>query len=115
MEQSEATWPQAVMRGAAVVYGPQLVGAACSPLSECDHCVNTFFQLFPLIPGVLAIGATRLHGMPGFALAALVSLGVLAGTSLLAKRSTTPRIVGAVLIGIVSALNAAAVAHMIRA
>ncbi len=115
MEQPQTTWLQAAIRGAAVVYGPQLVGAVFSPLFEDQHCVNTFFKLFPLIPGLLVMGLTRLHGTPGLGLAALVSLGVLTGATLLTKRWTTPRIGGAILVGIGSALNAWIVAHLIRA
>lgn len=103
----------------AVVYLPQLVPLMVGPLRECDHCVENYAKLFPLIPGAFAALLTgRISGELGVesAIAAGIVAVALLFVAYLCMRAESPtRQITSALIMILLALQAAGVASMLRA
>ena len=44
-----------VARAALWVYAPQLLALALSPVTECSHCVATFWPMFLVLPGFIPL------------------------------------------------------------
>ncbi len=111
--QESVSWPQALGRGLGILYLPQLTAVVIGPLGECEHCVETYFQLFLILPGLL--GATLLHASDKPIVASLVTVTLAYGVILVMRRSGKAARIGGIAIALLSALNALAISHMLRA
>lgn len=107
------SWAQALGRGLGILYLPQLTAVVIGPLGECDHCVETFFELFLILPGLL--GATLLHAPDKPIVASLVTVTLAFGVIQIMRQSGKAARIGGIAIALLSALNALAISHMLRA
>lgn len=48
------SWPRAAGLAALTAWLPGVVPFAVGPLTECSHCVATYFRVWPVQPGMLA-------------------------------------------------------------
>jgi hypothetical protein len=70
-------------RAAGTLWLPAFTAFVATPLTECDHCVRTFWALLPVFPGLSAgmwlgatVGGYILAGVATLMLLALVALGI---------------------------------------
>lgn len=107
-------WLASAAIALATAYVPTLVPFVSGPLTECDHCVDTYLELLAIVPG---LAAGLLVGEGGFVVVAgLTSAAIVVGTMLAARRlrnGATIALCGplALLIG----LESAAIAMVLRA
>jgi hypothetical protein len=104
------------VRALALVYLPQLAPLLFGPLTECSHCVGTYWQLFGVLPGALvaALLAQEL-GWFGWIPVVILVLGVWATAFALVRAPwTRARRIAAALLAALLAANALAFGTAIR-
>jgi hypothetical protein len=109
-------WRGALWRGLAAVYAVQPVAFLTSPLGECDHCIAQFWRLFVALPGlVVGLLVNGRAGTMGFKLVTgAVLVAVLVASIGAARRGGRFGALAALVIALLSALNATMVGHLIR-
>ncbi len=104
-----------VLRAVAWTYAPQLAALVLSPVTECSHCVATFWSLFAILPGfmlLLLLGSSL--GWFCWVLTGALTFGLgAAHFALGGSRSRLVRVVQ-VLLALLTALNAIAFGNVIR-
>ena len=100
-------------RAAAWTYAPQLAALVLSPVTECSHCVATFWALFMILPGFIPLGFFPLPALLRWAAAVAMTLAVIWGHDAL-RRRTGAMLVARLALAILTALNAIAFGNVIR-
>jgi len=54
---SEGRWGRCIALALGVLYVPAMAPLFLGPLGECNHCVETYYQYFPLVPGAIGFSA----------------------------------------------------------
>ncbi len=54
---TKGRWGRAIALALGVLYVPAVAPLFLGPLQECDHCVETYYQYFPLVPGAMGFRA----------------------------------------------------------
>lgn len=92
---TEATVPAAggsalrsLARAAAILWLPAGLPLFLGPLSECGHCVRIYWMVVPIVPGFIA--RMVVPDAVGIALAAVLTLLLLAGLTLALRRLPQP-------------------------
>ncbi|MDA0934269.1 MAG: hypothetical protein O3C51_12525 [Planctomycetota bacterium] len=102
-----------VARAALWVYAPQLLALALSPVTECSHCVATFWTMFLVLPGFLPLLMFPLPALLPWGVAVAMTLGLIWCHDAFRDRSKVALVVRLVLAAM-TALNAIAFGHLIR-
>ena len=101
----------------AYLYLPQLAPLFGGPLTECSHCVGTFFSFFPCMPGMLigALLARDAGSAAGIAVAAGTTLALAAILLGVLQTQNRPRFAIAWFVAILASANSLAFAEALRA
>jgi len=80
-------WSRALPLAALAVYLPTAAPFAVGPLTECGHCVTTYLQLLPVVPGIVSLALMSSRGdAASIAIAGACTLLLLAGCVAAARR-----------------------------
>ena len=102
-----------VLRAVAWTYAPQLAALVLSPVTECSHCVATFWALFAFLPGFVSLAVLRLPSVfPWIAAVAITLVLIWAHDAL--RHRTRPMLVARLVLAALTALNAIAFGNVIR-
>lgn len=120
---SGISWKGAFGIATLAVYGPFLVmGTYVLLFVSCSHCKTAVWTLLPLAPGILPteVGLRLLHvprpsDLLGFACAALMSLALVSGLALLARRGRESRTASIIVAVALSSALAYGMLSVIRA
>jgi hypothetical protein len=114
-------WPTAILLAIVTIYGPHLIVASHTWLSNsCNHCGMFWLACLWVMPGgIIEILVLRMsHNMPpavAYAIAAVLSLVVIGVTARLAKLGSRARWVALAIIGCLAVASAMVADALIRA
>ena len=100
-------------RAAAWTYAPQLAAFVLSPVTECSHCVATFWGFFLILPGFIPLVLFPLPALLRWTAAVAMTLVVVWGHDALQDR-TRFMLVARLALAALTALNAIAFGNLIR-
>lgn len=109
-------WPKCLGRAALALYGGHLAAFVTSPLSECGHCVQTFWKLLGIAPGLIITfplgGSDAQFFRPILAGGATLAALLLVAT--LQRRSERTAKIALLVTALLAALNGTAIGHALR-
>lgn len=100
-------------RALAWTYVPQLLALVLSPVTECSHCVATFWTVFVILPGFIPLLMFPLPSALRFVCAGAMAVGLIWAHDALRHR-TGVALGGRLALAALTALNAIAFGNVIR-
>lgn len=115
MEDLGAAWTwRPVGRALLFLYLPQLLPLFVGPLTECSHCVASYWQLFVVLPGMVVRVLLASPSVLAYWMMIVVTLAWLLAFVGLFQRRSPPRSTIAAGLAILSGLNALGVSFLLR-